>query len=146
MGGGMVGDATKDILDIATCLALEAELAAGKANRQVCISVVDAHGNPVLFRRMTGSSLVAIGMAVRKAETAVALGMATADIRPLVEPGQPLYPLLSAEGGRYVAFGGGIPIWNDGVLVMALGVSGGTPDEDAAIAAEAIQAVKSGRS
>lgn len=80
-------------------------------------------------------------MAVRKAETAMALGMTTADIRPLVEPGQPLYPLLAAEGGRYVAFGGGVPITVDGAIVAALGISGGSPDQDTAIADAALEAI-----
>ncbi len=140
MGSAMVMPRGGDLLALADRLAAAAEAASEKEGLRICISVVDAHGNPVLFRRMTGSTLVAIGMAVRKAETAVALGMATADIRPLVEPGQPLYPLLAAEGGRYVAFGGGVPVTVDGAMVAALGISGGSPDQDTAIANAALQA------
>ena len=99
-----------DLLELSRKLAAEVEAHAMALGVPVCISVVDAHGNPVLFHRMTGSLLIAIGMASLKAQTAVAMRVSTAELTALVEPGQPLFSLTSAGGGRYVAFGGGLPI------------------------------------
>ena len=135
MGRGLVDQQGTDVLALAGQLADAAEAEAASKGLVICTSVVDAHGNPVLFRRMTGSMLIAIEMAVRKAETAVALRMKTADLGPLVEPGQPLFPLIAAGGGRYTAFGGGVPINGiSGELLAGLGISGGTSQQDAAIA------------
>lgn len=131
MGAAVVED---DLLTYAGRLADAAETQARSDKIAVCISVVDLHGNPVLFRRMSGSKLIAIEMAVLKARTAVALDMSTADLFDLVQPGQPLFSLTASNGGRYVAFGGGIPVHARGRLLVGLGVSGGTVDEDTALA------------
>ena len=55
-----------DLLELAGRLADPAEGEARQIGIAICRSVIDPHGNPVLFRRMTGSSLIAIEMAVRK--------------------------------------------------------------------------------
>lgn len=136
MGGAVVSPA--NLLDFAGCLANAAEAAAREEGIFVCISVVDPHARPVLFRRMDGSSLVAIDMAIGKAKTSVALEMCTADLTPLIAPGQPLFPLVGAAGGKYILFGGGVPVTHvDGTLIAGLGVSGGTPDQDHAVASQA---------
>ena len=67
--------------------------------------------------------------------------MSTAELTALVEPGQPLFSLTSAGGGRYVAFGGGVPIIVGQEMVAALGVSGGTSDQDSEIAGAAIRSL-----
>jgi len=136
MGAAVVED---DLLTYAGRLADAAETLARSAKIAVCISVVDLHGNPVLFRRMSGSKLIAIEMAVLKARTAVALDMSTADLFDLVQPGQPLFPLTASNGGRYVAFGGGVPVHAHGSLLVGLGISGGTVDEDTELADAAIK-------
>jgi len=62
----------------------------------------------------------------------------TADLLPLVQPGQPLYPLIMMSGGRYSAMGGGVPLSNEGEVVAGVGVSGGTVDQDVAIVEAAL--------
>ena len=52
----------------------------------------------------------------------------------MVQPGGPLYGLQQTNGGRIVAFGGGVPLTEGGRVTGALGVSGGTPEQDAALA------------
>jgi uncharacterized protein GlcG (DUF336 family) len=140
MGSGVVsGPEAADLLDLAGRLADAAEAEARRMGIAICTSVIDPHGNPVLFRRMTGSLLIAVEMAVRKAETAVALRMSTVDLGPLVEPGQPLFPLLAAGAGRYIAFGGGAPIFGgSGEFLAGLGVSGGMSHQDAEIASTTV--------
>ena len=105
MGGGRI-----DLLELARRPAAEVEGHAMALGVPICNSVVDAHGNPVPYHRMTGSLLFAIEMSSRKAQTAVAMRINTAEPTALVEPGQPLFSLTSAGGGRYVAFGRGAPM------------------------------------
>jgi uncharacterized protein GlcG (DUF336 family) len=110
-----------------------AELVEEEARRMdvpVTISVVDVHGNIVLKQRMTGAPLISIEMSERKAYTSAVLRMRTAEITPLVQPGQPLYTLTSVAGGRYVALGGGVPLSAGEELVAGVGVSGGTTEQD----------------
>ena len=67
---GLTGGGRIDLLELSRKLAAEVEGHAMALGVPVCISVVDAHGNSVLFHRMTGSLLIAIGMASLKAQTA----------------------------------------------------------------------------
>jgi uncharacterized protein GlcG (DUF336 family) len=78
-------------------------------------------------------------MSERKAYTSALLRMRTAELTPLVQPGQPLYTLTSVAGGRFVALGGGIPIHQGDQVVAGFGVSGGTTEQDVAIAETAFQ-------
>ena len=56
MGRGVVsGREAGDLLELAGRLAEFAEVEARKMGNAICTSVIDPHGNPVLFRRMTGS-------------------------------------------------------------------------------------------
>jgi uncharacterized protein GlcG (DUF336 family) len=48
-----------------------------------------------------------------------------------VQPGQPLFPLISQ--GRYCAMGGGAPLISGGQVIAGVGVSGGTVEQDIAI-------------
>jgi uncharacterized protein GlcG (DUF336 family) len=65
--------------------------------------------------------------------------MRTADLVPMVQPGQPLFPLIMVSGGRYSAMGGGVPLTAEGEVVAGVGVSGGTTEEDIAIVEAAIK-------
>jgi uncharacterized protein GlcG (DUF336 family) len=56
--------------------------------------------------------------------------MPTRDLAPLVQPGAEFYGYDSLAGGRMIIFAGGIPLERDGVLVGAIGVSGGSADQD----------------
>jgi uncharacterized protein GlcG (DUF336 family) len=104
-----------------------------RLNVPVTVSVVDIHGNIVLKQRMSGAPLLSIEISERKAYTSALLRMKTAQLTPLVQPGQPLYTLTSVAGGRYVALGGGIPLWEGEEVVAGVGVSGGTTEQDITI-------------
>ena len=65
--------------------------------------------------------------------------MRTADLLPLVQPGQPLYPLIVVSGGRYSAMGGGVPLTSEGEVAGGVGVSGGTTEQDVAIVEAALK-------
>ena len=98
------------------------------------IAVVDQGGNLVLQERMDDSLLASISLAFGKAYTAVSLKMPTDEVAKLVTPGNPLYGLSSNDQGKYVVFGGGFPLFDKQIIVGAVGVSGGTVDEDMLVA------------
>ena len=100
----------------------------------VSVAVVDQGGHLVHFQRMDGAEIAGPTLAVDKAYTAVAHRIETAELGPLTQPGGDLWGLPANGGGRYVVFGGGIPCWHDGLVVGAVGVSGGTSAEDVACA------------
>lgn len=101
---------------------------------RVSIAVVDAGGNLKAFLRMDGAELAGPALAIDKAYTAVAHRMPTHELATLAQPGDPLFGLHGNAGGRYVVFGGGIPILAGGAVVGAIGVSGASIEEDIACA------------
>jgi len=129
---------TKDLLTIAKGIADRAEAESINDNVPVAVTVIDTHGNVVLTHRMPGAPAFSLELAERKAYTSALIGMRTADLVPLVQPGAELYPLLAVSGGRYSAMGGGVPLTNEGEVIAGVGVSGGTTEQDIAIVEAAI--------
>src|SRR4249919_749680 len=99
----------------------------------VAVSIIDIHGNIILKHRMNGAPVFAADLSERKAYTSALVGLRTAEMSPLVQPGQPLFPMMSVSGGKYFSMGGGAPLKVDGQLVAGVGVSGGTVDQDVEI-------------
>ena len=132
-------DTTTDLLTIAKKIAARVEDESVKQNLPVAVTVIDIHGNVVLTHRMTGAPAFSLELAERKAYTSALVGMRTADLVPLVQPGEALYPLLAVSGGRYSAIGGGVPVTSDGEVIAGVGVSGGTTEEDIAIVEAAMR-------
>jgi uncharacterized protein GlcG (DUF336 family) len=122
-----------DLLTIAKNIADRVEAESVKQNLPVAVTVIDIHGNVVLTHRMTGAPAFSLELAERKAYTSALVGLRTADLAPLVQPGEALYPLLAVSGGRYSAIGGGVPLTSDGQLIAGVGVSGGTVEQDVAV-------------
>jgi uncharacterized protein GlcG (DUF336 family) len=122
-----------DLLTIAKNVADRVEAESFKQGLPVTVTVIDIHGNVVLTHRMTGAPAFSLELAERKAYTSALVGMRTADLAPLVEPGADLYPLLAVSGGRYSAIGGGVPVTSDGEVIAGVGVSGGSIEQDVAI-------------
>ena len=129
---------TTDLLTIAKRIADRAEAESVKQGVPVAVTVIDVHGNVVLTHRMTGAPAFSLEIAERKAYTSALIGMRTADLLPLVQPGAELYPLLALSGGKYSAMGGGVPITSEDQLIAGVGVSGGTVDQDIAIVEAAV--------
>lgn len=104
------------------------------------IAVLDAGANLLSFNRMDGAELAGPNLAIDKAYTSVTNRIATSELRARIAPDGDL-PGMNANGnGRYIAFAGGIPCWDGDRVVGAIGVSGGSWDEDQ-ICAEAAIAV-----
>jgi uncharacterized protein GlcG (DUF336 family) len=116
-----------DLLALAKTIADRVEAEASRAKIPVAVCVIDVHGNIVLHHRMSGAPAFAIELAERKAYTSALVGMRTADILPLVQPGQALFPLMSQ--GKYCAMGGGAPLSSEGERLAGVGVTGGSVEQ-----------------
>ena len=98
------------------------------------IALSDGQGELIHFSRMDGALPASSTIAVNKAHTAAALRMATHEVGQLSQPGEMLYGIQHTMGGRAVLFGGGYPLRIDGAVAGAVGVSGGTVDQDMDVA------------
>jgi uncharacterized protein GlcG (DUF336 family) len=107
------------------------------------VAVVDSGDQLVAFERMDGADLVGITLARDKAFTALTNRMPTRDLGPLVQPGTEFYGYDSIAGGRTIVFAGGMPLERAGVLVGAVGVSGGDATQDQRAADAAVAAFDS---
>jgi uncharacterized protein GlcG (DUF336 family) len=103
------------------------------------VAVVDGGGHLLAFGRQDGAIRASIDISQRKALTAILMNRRTDELTPLVQPGAELYGLEQTAGGM-VTFGGGIPLYRDGELVGAVGVSAGTVEEDVTVASAAAAA------
>ena len=119
--------------------AVEAEARAMKV--AMSVAVVDSGDQLVAFARMDGADLVGVRLAQDKAYTALVNRMSTADLAPIVQPGAEFYGYESVAGGRMIVFAGGMPIERDGVLIGAVGVSGGSAAEDQRAVEAAVRAL-----
>ncbi|MGI9658623.1 MAG: GlcG/HbpS family heme-binding protein, partial [Gaiellaceae bacterium] len=102
---------------------------------EIAVCVVDKGGNPVLKARMDGASYLPAQFAEDKAWTAAGLGFATSDLAPLVQPGEMVFGISHP---RVVTFGGGVPLREGDAVVGGVGVSGGSVDDDIAVAEAAL--------
>jgi uncharacterized protein GlcG (DUF336 family) len=124
-------------LDLARAMCRTALDRAHHEGALVSVAVVDSGGHLVAFERMDGAEIAGPTLATDKAYTAVAHRIATHELTVLAAPGGPLQGLQANGGGRYVTFAGGLPLWRSGRVVAAVGVSGGTAEQDLAIATAA---------
>ena len=120
-----------DLLSFAKNIASRVEAEASRTKVPVSVCVVDTHGNIVLMHRMDGAPAFSMELSERKAYTSALVRMRTSDLLPMVQPGQPLFPLMSQ--GKYCTMGGGAPLTIDDQAVAGVGVSGGSVDQDVAI-------------
>lgn len=106
------------------------------------IAVVDAGGNLKAFNRMDGAFLGSIDISIKKAVTARYFNMPTSALGAASQVGQPLFGIEVTNNGL-VIFGGGIPLTNkDGVIIGAIGVSGGSVEEDTNVAEAGVAGLK----
>ena len=128
-----------DLLAFAKDIAERIEAQSLRANVPVAVSVIDIHGNVILKHRMSGAPAFSIELSERKAYTSALVGLRTADLFPLVQPGQELFPLMGLSGGRFCSMGGGAPLVSGGQKVAGVGVSGGTVEQDVDILESALR-------
>jgi uncharacterized protein GlcG (DUF336 family) len=98
------------------------------------IAVADASGALVAHVRMDGAWLGSVDIAINKAWTARAFDASTEDLSHVTQSGQQGFGLNTTNDSKVVIFGGGIPIKRDGAVIGAVGASGGTVEQDVAVA------------
>lgn len=115
---------------------LDAALAkAADMGKLFCVAVTDPSGEPILTARMDGAPRLSAGIALNKAYTVTAFGgMPTAAWWDAIKDDAPVANGIT-HTPRLIVFGGGVGVFDDGALVGAIGVSGGSADEDAEVAA-----------
>ena len=121
-------------LEEARSIIAAAERKAAEIGQPMNIAVLDDGRNLKAFARMEDAWLGSIDIAINKAFTAVSFKLQTADLAEQAQPGQPLFGIHATNDLRVVIFGGGIPLERNGEIVGAVGVSGGTVDQDQEVA------------
>lgn len=107
----------------------------------MCIAVTDESGQLIAFERMDGGKITSTIIAQDKAYTAAGAKRTTQSYGEASQPGRPAYGINSAIGGRLLVVAGGIPVLVEGEVVGAVGVSSGTPAQDAECAQAGIDAL-----
>ena len=111
-----------------------AESKAGELGQPMNIAVADSGGNLVAHVRMDGAWLGSIDISINKAFTARAFDISTQDLARNSQPGQQFYGIHASNHGRVMIFAGGVPLRRAGKVVGAIGVSGGSGEQDHAVA------------
>lgn len=111
------------------------EAKAAEWDMRVVTAVSDAAGRPVAVHCMDGAYIGSFDVALNKTYTSIAFQMSTARLGSLSGPGGRLYGIQFTNNGRIVIFGGGEVLRRGEVIVGALGVSGGSAEQDTALAA-----------
>lgn len=125
-------------LAIARKLVTAAQDQAHSMDLPIVTSVVDAGGNLLLLERQEDAILASIDIAWGKAFTAAATKMPTHILAEASQPGQPLYGIDSTNEGRLVIFGGGFPLTRAAKVYGAIGISGGSVEQDMEVAMAAM--------
>lgn len=134
--------ASKLTTDDADRLIAAARQAAVHAGATISVTVLDAGGHLLAFRRDDHAVLIAGETSTRKAYTALQLNAATADVVDAVKPDGPFHSLQTALDRPLLFIAGGVPLHRDGHLIGAIGVGGGAPAEDHQIATTAAAAIE----
>ncbi|MFD6109372.1 heme-binding protein [Streptomyces yangpuensis] len=125
----------------AELLVAVATSAAEAAGATVSVTVLDAGGHLLAFRRDDRAVLISGETSTRKAYTALQLNAPTADLVDAVRPEGPFHTLPTALDRPLLFIAGGLPVHRDGRLIGAVGVGGGAPEQDHAFAAAALDAL-----
>jgi uncharacterized protein GlcG (DUF336 family) len=121
-------------LEIARRIIAAAEQKAAEIGQTMNIAVADAGGNIVAHVRMDGAWIGSIDISMKKAYTSRAFDIATKDLATHSQSGGQFFGIHASNNGKIMIFAGGIPLKQGGEVVGAIGVSGGSGDQDHAVA------------
>jgi len=128
-------------LDGAKTILEAAEKKAHEIGQPMDIAVTDEGGNLIAFQRMDGAKITSIDIAINKAFTAAASRRATHEYDEVAGPGKPAFGIHVSNQGRFMIFGGGLPIFLDGQIIGGVGCSSGTAEQDRIVAQAGIDAL-----
>ena len=117
-----------------------AEKKAEEIGQPMNIAVADQGGNLIAHVRMDGAWIGSINISMNKAFTSRAFDISTKDLADNSQPGQQFFGIHASNDGRIMIFAGGIPLKKDGKVVGAIGVSGGSGEQDHAVAEAGVAA------
>ena len=121
-------------LNDARTIIAAAEKKAEEIGQPMNIAIADAGGNLIAHVRMDNAWLGSIDISIKKAYTSRAFDIATKDLATHSQSGGQFFGIHASNDGRIMIFAGGIPLKKDGKVVGAIGVSGGSGDQDHAVA------------
>ena len=110
------------------------EKKAAEIGQPMNIAVADAGGNLIAHVRMDNAWMGSIDISIKKAWTSRAFDIATKDLAEHSQSGNQFFGIHASNNGKVMIFAGGIPLKKDGKVIGAIGVSGGSGDQDHAVA------------
>ncbi|HEY7209765.1 MAG TPA: heme-binding protein [Bryobacteraceae bacterium] len=111
-----------------------AEKKAQEIGQPMNVAVVDEGGNLVSHVRMDNAWIGSIDISINKAFTARAFDLSTKELGKNSQSGDQFFGIHVSNHGRIMIFAGGVPLKLNGKVVGAIGVSGGSGDQDHAVA------------
>jgi len=127
-------------LEAARKAAAPALAEAQKNNWRMAVAVVDISGDLVFFEKMDGTQAASVAIAQDKARSSARFKRPTKALQDALAAGGAGWRLLALEGA--VPVEGGIPLVADGKIIGAIGVSGGTSEQDGQCAKAGADAVR----
>lgn len=124
-------------MNLKTALAIieKVEIKAAEMGVNAVVAVSNKAGHPIAVHCMDDAFMGSFDVALHKTYTCVAFKRSTEELGKLCQPGGPLYGIQYTNEGKMVVFGGGEPLFIGDKMIGALGVSGGTAEEDSFLAA-----------
>jgi uncharacterized protein GlcG (DUF336 family) len=113
---------------------MAAEKKAQEIGQPMNIAVVDEGGNLKAHARMDNAWIGSIDISINKAFTSRAFDIETKELAKHSQSGGQFFGIHVSNHGRIMIFAGGMPLKKDGKVVGAIGVSGGSGDQDHAVA------------
>jgi uncharacterized protein GlcG (DUF336 family) len=111
-----------------------AEKKAAAIGHPMNIAVVDSGANLVAHVRMDRAWIGSVDISINKAFTARAFDISTKDLATHSQSGGQFFGIHASNHGRVMIFAGGIPLRRNSEVVGAIGVSGGSGEQDHAVA------------
>jgi uncharacterized protein GlcG (DUF336 family) len=111
-----------------------AEEKAAEIGQPMNIAVADEGGNLVAHVRMDNAWIGSIDISIKKAWTARAFDITTQDLAANSQSGDQFFGIHASNNGKVMIFAGGIPIKKGRKVIGAIGVSGGSGEQDHAVA------------
>ncbi len=110
-------------------------------NQPMNIAVVDCGGNLISHIRMDNAWIGSIDISIKKAYTSRAFDISTKELAQHSQSGNQFFGIHASNDGKVMIFAGGIPIIKDGKVIGAIGVSGGSGEQDHLVAQAGAEAV-----
>jgi uncharacterized protein GlcG (DUF336 family) len=129
-------------LEQARAMIAAGEKKAMEVGQPMNIAVVCAGGHLLAFERMPKAWLGSVDIAIKKAWTSRAFNIETKALGENSQPQQQFFGIHASNDGKVMIFAGGIPVKNGDEMIGAVGVSGGSGEQDHAVAEAAVAAWK----